>query len=131
MDEELKSEIRRLRSLHVSVNDVSRQTGATWFEIYEVTEGRDVAVRKISRMHLVRGKGWPWMIKDHDPDRPAEPSGNPFQDAALGILDVLKKDAGVKAALNAVPFEDRVRLVELMTEVARQATAKGLRDEAD
>lgn len=131
MDEELKAEIRRLRSLHVSVNDISRQTGASWFQIYEVTEGRDVAVRKIARMHLKRGTGWPWHVQEYDPDRPAEPSGNSFQDAALGILDVLRKDEGVKVALDAVPYEDRVRLIELMTEVARAATESELRDETD
>ncbi len=125
MNEDERAEIRRLRSLHVVVNDVARQTGASWFEIYEVTEGRDVAVRKISRMHLRRGTGWPWHVQEHDSERPAEPSGNAYQDAALGILDVLRKDEGLKAALDAVPFERRAALLELMTEVARQAMESG------
>lgn len=69
-------EAKRLRELHVSVNDISRQTGLNMFEVYGATEGRDIAIRKMARLHFVRGTAWPWDELATDPDMQKEPAGD-------------------------------------------------------
>jgi hypothetical protein len=111
-------EARRLRAMNVSVPDISRQTGLSAFAIYEGTEGRDVAVRKMARLHYVRGTGWPWDSFASDPDVQCPPSRDQPLDAARAIIDLLRGtslDNPVRHALDKLDAQERAQLLDIMT----------------
>lgn len=110
--------------MNVSVPDISRQTGLSAFTIHEVTEGRDVAVRKMARLHYVRGTGWPWDSFASDPDVQCPPSGDQALDAARAIIDLLRAtslDNPVRNALDQLAAQERTQLVEIMTYLIRES----------
>ena len=117
-------EAKRLRAMNVSVPDISRQTGLSAFAIYEATEGRDVAVRKMARLHYVRGTGWPWDSFARDPDVQCPSSGDKPLDAARAIIDLLRGtslDNPVRNALDQLGDQERAQLVEIMTFLIRES----------
>lgn len=119
-------EAKRLRALNVSVPDISRQTGLSAFAIYEATEGRDVAVRKIARLHYVRGTGWPWDSFASDPDIQCPPSGDRALDAARAIINFLRGTSlhnPVRDALDQLEAQERAQLVEIVTFLIRESNA--------
>ncbi|KQY25931.1 hypothetical protein [Rhizobium sp. Root483D2] len=116
-------EVRRLRALHVSVNDIARQTGTTVFEVYEISEGRGVAIEKLARLHEVRGIGWPWDEMAHDPDVQQEPSTVAAINAVRAIIDLFRGTSlenPIRLALDALPIEERKRLVEIGTRIVQR-----------
>ena len=118
MDDELKQRIRELRGIGVSINDIRRQTGATEFDIYEVLEGYDAAIKRKARKHLMRGTGWPWERSDNNPERPRKPTGDPAEDAAQGIVSYMRElDTDLDGLLN----DKRRRVLDVVAEIARRS----------
>lgn len=120
VDEE---EVKRLRAAHVSVPDIARQTGLSAFEIYEICEGRDVAVQKMARLHHLRGTGWPWDLMARDPAVQNQPTGDQAMDAARAIIDLLRGtslDNPVRIALDRLPEGDRKQILDIMIHLIRQ-----------
>lgn len=56
LDEESTAEITRLRSLHVSSNDISRQLNVSIISIWEIAEGREKAIQRLIRFHKTRAE---------------------------------------------------------------------------
>ncbi|MBY5864271.1 hypothetical protein [Rhizobium leguminosarum] len=99
----LSDEVKRLRGLRVSVQDVMRQTGLSMFEVSEFSEGREIAVHKMARLHFVRGTGWPWDEMASDPDNQHQPTGDYALDAVRAIINLMsgtKLDDPVRQQLN-------------------------------
>ncbi|QGG90983.1 MULTISPECIES: hypothetical protein [unclassified Agrobacterium] len=112
-----EEEAKRLRAMNISVPDISRQTGLSVFKVYEVTESRDVAVRKMARLHFLRGTGWPWDEKACDPDSQRPPSGDRPLDAARAIIDLLRGtslDNPIRMALDQLGDDERMQMLEIM-----------------
>lgn len=121
---ELHAEVCRLRGLKISVNDISRETGFSIFEIYEITEGRKIAIKKMARLHYLRGSATPWDLVDGDVDHPMMPTGDLALDASRGIVDLLRGtslDDDLRKLIDTISFDDRKQLVEIASEIIRIA----------
>jgi hypothetical protein len=120
-------DVRRLRALHVSVNDIARQTGTTVFQVYEICEGREVAIEKLARLHEVRGIGWPWDEMACDPDVQQGLSTIAALNAMRAIIDLFRGTSlenPMRLTLDALPIEERKRLVDIGTRIV-QRTVNG------
>jgi hypothetical protein len=120
-DDDLKRRIRELRSINVSINDIRRQTGASEFDIHEVLEGYDIAVKKTVRKHFVRGNPYLWERSDNDPERPLKPSGEAAVDAARGVVSYMREFGD----LDTVPADERRRVLDVVAEIVRMAEELG------
>lgn len=121
-----EEEAKRLRAMNISVPDISRQTGLSVFKVYEVTESRDVAVRKLARLHFLRGTGWPWDQNACDPDIQNPPSGDKPLDAARAIVDLFRGtslDNPMRIALDQLGEDDRTQLLEIMRYLIAEAVS--------
>ncbi|MGE8104483.1 hypothetical protein ACQKP1_12440 [Allorhizobium sp. NPDC080224] len=121
-----EEEAKRLRAMNISVPDISRQTGLSVFKVYEVTESRDVAVRKMARLHFLRGTGWPWDQNACDPNIQAAPSGDKPLDAARAIVDLFRGtslDNPMRIALDQLGEDDRTQLLEIMRYLIAEAVS--------
>ncbi|WP_225524937.1 hypothetical protein [Rhizobium leguminosarum] len=121
----LSDEVKRLRGLRVSVQDIMRQTGLSMFEVYEFSEGREIAVRKMARLHFVRGTGWPWDEMASDPDNQHQPTGDYALDAVRAIINLMsgtKLDDPVRQQLNEMTEPERKRIIEVGAEIIRMAS---------
>ncbi|WP_162703234.1 hypothetical protein [Ensifer sp.] len=119
-----EDEARRLRSMHISVPDIMRQTGLTMFEVYEVTENREMAVAKMARLHFVRGTGWPWDESVTHPDDQRQPTQDPVLDAARAIVDLFRgqtSDDPMRGLLDALPLERRKQVLEILVRLVGTA----------
>ncbi len=119
-----EDEARRLRSMHISVPDIMRQTGLTMFEVYEVTESREMAVAKMARLHFVRGTGWPWDENVTHPDDQRQPTQDPVLDAARAIVDLFRgqtSDDPMRGLLDALPLERRKQVLEVLVRLVGTA----------
>lgn len=119
-----EDEARRLRAMKVSVPDTARQTGLSVFSVYEVTEGRDVAIEKMARLHFRRGTGWPWDQNACDPDVQSPPSGDRSLDAARAIIDLLRGtslDNPVRGALDQLTQGERMQMLDIMRSLIAEA----------
>lgn len=123
---EIEDEARRLRSLHISVPDIMRQTGLSMFEVYEVTESREVAVAKMARLHFVRGTGWPWDEMVNHPDDQRQPTQDPALDAARAVVNLFRGqtvDDPMRGLLDTLPPEKRKQVLEILVRLIRTASA--------
>ena len=120
-----EDEARRLRSMHISVPDIMRQTGLSMFEVYEITESREIAVAKMARLHFVRGTGWPWDEMVNHPNDQRQPTQDPVLDAARAIVDLFRGqnlDDPMRGLLDALPLEKRKQVLEILVRLMRAAS---------
>ncbi len=116
--------------MHISVPDIMRQTGLGMFEVYEITESREIAVAKMARLHFVRGTGWPWDEMVNHPDAQRQPTQDPALDAARAIVDLFRGqtiDDPVRGLLDALPPEKRKQVLEILVRLIRTASASAPR----
>ncbi|WP_395517727.1 hypothetical protein [Pseudorhizobium flavum] len=123
-DPAVLDEVKRLKAMHISVPDIMRQTVLSMFEVYEVTESREVAIKKMARLNYVRGTGWPWDEIVVHPDDQRNPTGDKALDSARAIVNLFRGralDDPIRQALYTLPLEERRQMVEIITELVRQA----------
>lgn len=122
-----EEEAIRLRAMKISVPDIARQTGLSVFSVYEVTEGRDVAIEKMALLHFRRGTGWPWDQNACDPDVQSPPSGERSLDTARAIIDLLRGtslDNPVRIALDQLNAAERMQMLDIMRRLITQAAPR-------
>lgn len=134
VDDTLAEKVLELRGIGVSVTDICRQTGVSRFDVHEIIGGREAAVKKTARVHFMRGTGWPWDREDNHPDRPKEPTGNPEEDAAQGIVNLFRGatlDDPMREYLDALPMEERRRMLDVIGEIIRMSSVRPTRSDED